>query len=195
MSAIAIVFDSGTGRTKQVAEQIARGAETLEEVETQLFSVEELLKADEAMDELDRFDTILFGSPTYMGTVTADFKRFMDASSGKWMNQAWKDKLTSGFTNSTGLNGDKANLIATLQIFAGQHSMIWISQGTPIGALSEEGHELNRLSSWSGLMTQSESRAQSPHPADLATAFEFGKRVASLTRRWTGDNPAMPSTS
>lgn len=136
------------------------------------------------LDSLDEFDTMIFGSPTYMGSVSAEFKRFMDSTGKKWMEQKWKDKLASGFTNSGGLYGDKANVINTMHTFAGQHSMLWVSQATPIGAVSEDGHVLNRLGSWSGLMTQTEPKAKSPHPADLATAKEFGKRVAAVTKRW-----------
>lgn len=181
MAKVAIVYHSGSGRTKQVAEKIKDGVNSIKGVETLLLESNEAIQS---IDNLDHCDTLLFGCPTYMGSVSADFKQFMDATGKKWMEQKWKDKLASGFTNSSGLNGDKANVINSLQIFAGQHSMIWISQGTPIGATSSDGEMLNRLSSWSGLMTQTETKEESPHPADLATAFNFGERVAQLTLRW-----------
>lgn len=182
MAKIAIIFDSGTGRTRQVAEKIEEGIKTVSDSDSKLFNVEEALSN---LDSLDEFDTMVFGTPTYMGSVSAEFKKFMDSTGQKWMQQKWKDKMASGFTNSGGLNGDKANVMNSLQIFAGQHSMIWISQGTPIGEKSDEGHELNRLSSWNGLMTQTEPKSESPHPADLATAKHFGQRVAHATKRWT----------
>lgn len=181
---IAIVFDSGTGRTEKVAEKIKEGATKVEGTEARLFTSQEAI---DALDELDGFDAIIFGSPTYMGSVSAQFKRFMDTTGQKWMEQKWKDKLASGFTNSSGIIGDKSNVVTTLQIFAGQHSMIWVSQGTAPGEQSEDGEMLNRLSSWSGLMTQTEPKAEHPHPADLATAVSFGKRVAEVTRRWVGN--------
>ena len=52
-------------------------------------------------------DAIVFGSPTYMGNVSWQFKSFADASSKPWYGQAWKDKLAAGFTNSASINGDK----------------------------------------------------------------------------------------
>ena len=52
-------------------------------------------------------DAIVFGSPTYMGGVSWQFKKFADASSKPWYVQAWRNKLAAGFTNSATLNGDK----------------------------------------------------------------------------------------
>ena len=37
--------------------------------------------------------TIVFGSPTYMGSVSWQFKKFADSSSKAWFTGQWKDKL------------------------------------------------------------------------------------------------------
>ena len=63
---------------------------------------------------LDAADAILMGSPTYMGSVSWQFKKFADASSKQWMSGAWKDKVAGGFTISANLSGDK---LSTLQYF------------------------------------------------------------------------------
>jgi len=85
---LAVVYHSGYGHTAKVAEHVAEGARAYAEVV--------LFNADEAtarIDELAAFDAIVFGAPTYMGSVSAPFKAFMDASAKVWYSQGWKDKI------------------------------------------------------------------------------------------------------
>lgn len=182
MASIAVVYHSGSGRTKLVAEHVHKGMQSVGDIQADLFTVDDAI---EDMGRLDSYDAIVFGCPTYMGSVSADFKRFMDASSRAWMEQRWKDKIAAGFTNSGGLSGDKLNTLNSLVVFAGQHSMIWVSQGIMVGEKNENGEALNRISGWTGLMTQTDPQAPSPPKADLDTAERFGNRVAEATVRWT----------
>jgi NAD(P)H dehydrogenase (quinone) len=62
---------------------------------------------------LNDADAIIMGSPTYMGSVSWQFKKFADASSKPWFSQAWKDKIFAGFTNSATMNGDKLSTCIT----------------------------------------------------------------------------------
>ena len=55
-------------------------------------------------------DGIAFGCPTYMGSVSAKMKAFMEHSSGAWYGAAWKNKVAAGFTNSASWSGDKLNV-------------------------------------------------------------------------------------
>ena len=188
MASVVIVYHSAYGHTGAIARSVLAGAAGVEGVRTALVSVDEL--PDPGPDrtlggrwgELDAADAIVFGCPTYMGTVSAAFKRFMDASSVFWMGQWWKDKLAAGFTNGGGLSGDKLNTLTTLMLFACQHSMLWVSQGVMI-----DGQGANRMSSWSGLMARSEDGppSETPPPEDHETAKLFGARVARATLRWT----------
>ena len=77
-----------------------------------------LYKADDLTDaakgpwaELAAADVIVFGAPTYMGSASAVFKQFMDASSKAWYGDVWKNKLAAGFTNSASWSGDKLNTL------------------------------------------------------------------------------------
>jgi len=177
MARVSIVYYSGSGRTGQVAEAVLQGVTSVAGVTGRLMTAE---VAMENLAALDAADAIVFGTPTYMGTVAAPMKAFMDATSQIWYQQGWKDKLAAGFTNSVGLSGDKFNTLQTLALFAAQHSMIWISQGLMVS------EEQNRLSSWLGLMTQTDQGSPAPHPVDLVTAARFGVRIGEITRRWVG---------
>ena len=134
-------------------------------------------------------DAIVFGAPTYMGSVSAQFKAFMDASASVWFTRGWKDRLAAGFTNSASQSGDKLNSLQQLSIFAAQHGMIWVGLDLLPGNNSSKGsvNDLNRLGSFLGAMAQSnndEGPEKGPIASDLATAKHLGQRVATLTAQF-----------
>jgi NAD(P)H dehydrogenase (quinone) len=124
-----------------------------------------------------------------MGSISAEYKKFMEETSKLWMSHAWKDKLAAGFTNSGSLNGDKSNSIVELATFAAQHGMIWVSLGLmPSSTSTAKRDDLNRLGGFMGALAQSDvdiSADDAPPKGDLDTAKALGKRVAELTLRFT----------
>lgn len=192
MPKIAIVYHSGYGHTKVVAECVAAGAKSVAGSEVSIIAVGELPGPDKdrkltgRWDELAQADAIVFGAPTYMGSLSADFKKFMEQTAGLWYTQAWKDKIAGGFTNSGSMSGDKLNALFQLAVFAGQHSMIWVSTGMVGGHPAGAPDVLNRISSQLGVMTQSDQASPevSPPKGDRATAEAYGKRVAEITARF-----------
>ncbi len=182
---VAIVYHSGYGHTKVQAEAVRDGANTVEAVDTDLISVDEI---QGNFDRVADADAIVFGSPTYMGNVSAQFKAFMDESSGTWMQQGWKDKVAAGFTNSSSQNGDKQNTLMSLSVFAAQHGMIWVGLGQAPGNNHSEGSEddMNRLGASLGAMAQSNADQGpdvAPTQADKESAKLFGTRIAEITKR------------
>lgn len=104
---VAVVFHSGYGHTSVIAEAVARGAEKIEGAVVKLIPVDAI---DQHWSYLaNDADAMIFGSPTYVGSVSAQFKTFMDASTKQWGN--WRDKLAAGFTVSASQSGDKLSLI------------------------------------------------------------------------------------
>ena len=176
-----VVYHSGYGHTKKVAEQVAKGASSVAQTEVTLLSVEEVQGDFTPFNEADG---IIFGAPTYMGSYSAQFKAFIDAASKIWLKQGWKDKLAAGFTNSGGLSGDKLNTLHSLYVNAMQHSMIWVSAG--IATAGPSPNDINRIGSYSGLMTQADNASPevTPPQADLQTAEQFGARFAHAVARW-----------
>ena len=189
MTHIAIVYHSGMGHTQAIAESIARGARIDDPVHSSVhvtvLSVETLVDPNsESWTVLDRADAMVFGSPTYMGTVSAAFKAFMDATGNRWYSRSWMDKLAAGFTVGGGLAGDKQSTLQAMSIFACQHGMIWVSMGVGVG---EAG--IDRLSSSIGMMAQADNGPvdETPPIEDHATAERFGERIARLAMRWKAD--------
>jgi multimeric flavodoxin WrbA len=172
---IVIVFHSGYGHTARIAQAVAEGSGGA------LLAINAEGNLPEGgWEQLAAADAIVFGSPTYMGGPSWQFKKFADASSKPWFTQVWKNKLAAGFTNSATMNGDKLSTLHYLFTLSQQHSMLWIGTGMmPSNSKAAVRDDLNFVGSFSGLMTVSPSDASVDEiPAgDLATARAFGQRI------------------
>jgi NAD(P)H dehydrogenase (quinone) len=185
MTKVAVVYHSGYGHTAEQAKAVARGANSIAGVTAQLIPVDNI---EGHWDDLDQADAIIFGAPTYMGSVSAPFKAFMDASSKVWFEQKWKNKIAAGFTNSGSQSGDKLNSLLQLAVFAAQHGMIWVGLGLLPGNNSSKGsvNDPNRLGGFLGAMAQSnvdQGPEGGPIASDLKTAAHLGERVAAVARQ------------
>ena len=188
------IYHSQYGHTKLQAEAVHRGAAGVADVTATLLTVEE---ATARMDELDSADAILFGAPTYMGSMSAGMKTFLEAAAKKWFTLAWKDKVAGAFTNSSSFSGDKLNTLVGLMINAMQHGMIYVGTGMMPAANEPEGMNTNagpsenahnRVGSFSGAMAVSFQVKPPAAPAkgDIETAELYGKRVAEIAMRLRG---------
>ncbi|RTL45748.1 MAG: flavodoxin family protein [Burkholderiales bacterium] len=182
MSKIVVVYHSGYGHTQRIAQTVAESAGA------QLIAIDaEGNLKDEEWATLAAADAIVFGSPTYMGTVSWQFKKFADASSKAWFGQAWKDKLAAGFTNSASMNGDKLSTLHYLFTLSQQHSMVWVGTGLmPSNSKAAKRDDVNYVASFSGLMTTTPSDASPDEmiAGDFATAKAFGERIKAVAARW-----------
>ncbi|KJS65046.1 MAG: NADPH-dependent FMN reductase [Comamonadaceae bacterium BICA1-1] len=184
MSKIIVVYHSGYGHTQRMAQSVAEGAGA------ELLAID----ADGNLPEggweaLDAADAIVMGSPTYMGSVSWQFKKFADASSKPWFAQKWKDKLFAGFTNSATMNGDKLSTLHYLFTLAMQHGGVWVGTGMmPSNSKAAQRNDVNFVGSSSGAMAQtpSDAGAHEMLSGDLETARLFGQRVAAAAVRWRG---------
>jgi NAD(P)H dehydrogenase (quinone) len=185
MKNISIVYHSGYGHTTNQARGIAEGVDSVESASARLIAIDQEGGIGEAdWEALDASDAIIFGSPTYMGMASWQFKKFADATSKRWFNQEWKNKLAAGFTNSASMNGDKHSTLHYFMTLAMQHSMLWVGTGLmPANTKAATRDDINYLGSFGGLMAQSPSDAgtdEAPTAGDIETARAFGVRVASV---------------
>jgi NAD(P)H dehydrogenase (quinone) len=187
MTQVAIVFHSGFGHTREQAEAVRRGALSVDATQVAFIEAD---RVEQHWADLDAADAIVFGTPTYMAGPSATFKKFLDATSPRWAEQRWHDKIAAGFTNSAGYNGDKLATLQALSLFAMQHGMVWIGLGLLPGNSSSTGtpEDLNRLAGFLGAMAQSNSDEPSdlaPPASDRRTAEHLGRRVAEAASRWS----------
>lgn len=182
MTKTVVVYYSGYGHTKRIAEEVAAGADA------ELIAIDAEGNVPEAAwDTLAAADAIIFGAPTYMGGAPWQFKKFADATSKVWVARTWQDKVFGGFVNSASLNGDKQNTLIFLQTLASQHGGIWVSLGLlPSNTAAAKREDVNNLGGSIGALIQSPSDkgADEIPSGDLQTARKYGARVAAIAARF-----------
>jgi multimeric flavodoxin WrbA len=184
MSKVVVVYHSGYGHTQRLAQAVAEGAGA------ELLAIDAEGNLPEGgWDTLAAADAIIMGSPTYMGNVSWQFKKFADASSKAWFTRAWQDKVFGGFTNSASLNGDKGTTLLYLATLASQHGGLWVSLGMlPSNAKASGRNDVNNLGGSVGLLghTPSDAAPAEMIDGDFETARRYGKRVADVAAKLRG---------
>ena len=198
MANLAVVFQSGKGHTRVLADSILKGIDSVEGVSGRLLEIhgqdikDGRFANETLMGALDNSDGIVLGCATYMGSASAIFKAFLESAfQPRWFEQRWKDKVAAGFTNSASQNGDKLTTLFQLSVFAMQMGMIWVGVSDLPGNNWSGGarSDLNRLGSWVGAMGQSNADEDIPSIGDIDTAERFGARIAVITRRFKDGVP------
>jgi NAD(P)H dehydrogenase (quinone) len=181
MAKVAVVFHSGYGHTQRLAQSVAAGADA------DLIAIDaDGNLPDGAWETLAAADAIIFGSPTYMGSCSWQFKKFADASSKPWYAQAWKDKIFGGFTASSNVNGDKFSTLHYFMTLAMQHGGLWAGTGIHYNnTKASQRSDVNYLASSGGPIAQTpgDASADEMNAGDLETGRVFGARVAALAAR------------
>jgi multimeric flavodoxin WrbA len=183
MTKVGVVYFSGTGTTRRLASYVEQGVENTEAT-CHLLEIEGAditegrWQNEEVAASLDSCEAIIFGSPTYMGSVSGQMKCFLDAMVSRWVSQKWNGKIAAGFTASSLSAGDKLNCLFDLTTFAMQMGMIWVGPGvTFAGGMNPNGFYLGV-----GAVASTPEQLQQ---IDIDTATHLGQRVAELTGRLT----------
>ena len=95
MVKVCIVYDSNfKGNTTVLAECVAEGAQSVDGAEVEVVHVDDV--ADN-WPKLHGADAIIFGSPTYIGSVSGKFKLFIEQLAGEvWLKRMWKTNSRQG---------------------------------------------------------------------------------------------------
>jgi NAD(P)H dehydrogenase (quinone) len=96
---ILVLYQSTTGNTKLMADLVAEGAAGVADTEVRLRSVEEA-----TADDVVWCDGIAVGSPTCMGTISWQMKRFWDETAQPLWPKI-EGKIGCAFSSSGGLAG------------------------------------------------------------------------------------------
>ncbi|MBK5436555.1 flavodoxin family protein [Pseudomonas sp. TH32] len=191
MTNTVVVFFSGYGHTRRVAETVAEGAGA------RLLEVDEQGNIPEdGWELLSAADGIIFGTPTYMGSSAWQFKKFSDATAKYWFTRGWQDKVFGGFTVSASFSGDKQVTLIGLQTLASQHGGIWVSLGLlPANTVAATRNDVNNLGGSVGLIVQAPADADASGipDGDMKTALLYGERVAKIAGRLTLTNDTSPN--
>jgi NAD(P)H dehydrogenase (quinone) len=192
MKNILVLYYSRHGATKDMAQHIARGVNSVEGAEATLRTVAPISTTCETVDEsipeegypyaepadLEQCDGLLMGSPTRFGNMAAPLKYFLDNSSPQWLSGALIDKPAGLFTSTSSLHGGQETTLLSMMLPLLHHGMMIVgipysesellttnTGGTPYGASHLAGPESNNKIS----------------DEEKKLCFSLGKRVATLS--------------
>lgn len=187
MSKVSIIYFSQGGTTALLAHAISQGATSAGAI-AEIIRIEPnhitdgRWKNDAILQQLSEADAIVFGTPTFMGGVAAQFKAFADATGYIWYGRGWRGKLAGGFTISGSPSGDKLNTLQYLSILAAQHGMIWANWDE----LPRQPNGTNQVGAFLGLMGTNPADPGTPpalSQADVLSGEKYGKYIGTLMKR------------
>lgn len=189
---VLILFYSRDGNTRRMANQIARGVESVDGSQAMLRTVASLTDDGSSSvqsplidkQELADCDALIVGSPTRFGNMAAPLKAFFDSTSDLWLSGAMIDKPGAVFTSTSTMHGGQETTLFTMMLPLLHHGMIMVglpytepalhhtrSGGTPYGA--------------SQISSQNTHASLSQDEKTLCTAL--GRRVAKLSVQLAGN--------
>lgn len=161
MTDILILYYSQGGAVRDMAQQIARGVESVPGSRARLRTVPKISANCEAIEpeipssgapyatlqDLEECAGLALGSPTRFGNMAAPMKYFLDGTSGLWLKGALIGKPAAVFTSSGSMHGGNEMTLMTMMIPLLHHGMLLMglpysepqlgttkTGGTPYGA-------------------------------------------------------------
>ncbi|XP_058195057.1 NAD(P)H dehydrogenase (quinone) FQR1-like [Rhododendron vialii] len=195
-----IVYYSMYGHVAKLAEQIQKGAASVEGVEAKLWQVPETLpeevlgklgappKSDVpiiAPQELDEADGLIFGFPTRYGMMCAQFKAFFDSTGGLWRTQKLAGKPAGIFFSTGSQGGGQETTALTAITQLAHHGMIFVPIGYTFGAGMFEMEKVKGGSPY-GAGTYAGDGTRQPSELELEQAFHQGKYMAGIAKKFKG---------
>ncbi|KJF97811.1 flavodoxin family protein [Photobacterium leiognathi] len=177
MKAIGIVYFSNTGIMEVLVDAFCNelASEPVEMITHKIMGTEIIggrFVNNDLMKKLQDCQAIIFASPTYMGSVAAQFKAFADATSDIWSEQKLAGKIAAGMTSGGSENGDQSETLRYFQILASQHGMIWMGLDMPS---NYNELKVNRLGCQAGVIAT--SKEGKPFDEDINTAKYLARRI------------------
>jgi len=195
MTRILVLYYSMYGHVETLANAVAEGVRSVEGVEVTIKRVPELMpeevarkagaKLDQAapiatVDELPRYDAIIFGTPTRFGNMCSQMRNFLDQTGRHWMSGALIGKVGSVFTSTATQHGGQETTITSFHSTLLHQGMVIvgvpyscqallnmneITGGTPYGASTLAGGDGRRQPSQNELTI---AKFQGEHVAKIA---------------------------
>jgi len=139
MSNILVVYYSSYGHLEAMAHAQAEGARKIAGAEVVVKRVPELVPLDVCQAsgfrldqtapiadplELDRYDGIIFGTPTRFGNMAAQMRNFLDQTGPLWMRGALVGKIASVFCATASQHGGQETTLTSFHLTLLHHGMV-----------------------------------------------------------------------
>lgn len=193
-----IVYYSMYGHVESLAQEIKKGADSVEGVEATLWQVPETLPEDVLQKmsapaksevpiiepaQLAGADGLIFGFPTRFGMMAAQFKAFLDATGGLWRSQLLAGKPAGIFYSTGSQGGGQETTALTAITQLAHHGMIFVPIGYTFGGGMFEMGQVKGGSPY-GAGTYAGDGSRQPTELELEQAFYQGKYIAGICKKF-----------
>ena len=161
MSEILVLYYSQGGAVRDMAQLIARGAESVKGTKARIRTVPKISANCEATEsevpvsgapyaelkDLQECIGLALGSPTRFGNMAAPMKYFLDGTASLWLKGTLVGKPAAVFTSTGSMHGGQETTLLTMMMPLMHHGMVMVglpysepelsstaSGGTPYGA-------------------------------------------------------------
>ncbi|WP_455365565.1 NAD(P)H:quinone oxidoreductase [Kaarinaea lacus] len=192
MIEILVLYYSRHGSVAEMAKLVARGIESVSNVQARIRSVPPVSTVCEATqspvpdkgapyvghDDLKECAAIAMGSPARFGNMAAPLKYFLETTGSLWLSGTLVDKPAAVFTSSSSMHGGQEATLLSMMVPLLHHGAVIVglpytdadlinttSGGTPYGASHVAGADSDLP------LTETEQRL----------CVTLGKRLASIT--------------
>lgn len=135
---ILVLYYSLKGNTAKMAQEVARGVESINGIEARVRTVPAISAKTESVepsipaegppyatiDDLKECAGLALGSPTRFGNMSSALKYFLDGTGGLWQSGALINKPAGCFTSTASLHGGQETTILSMQLPLLHHGMI-----------------------------------------------------------------------
>ena len=194
MADILVLYYSGTGSVRALAQQVARGIDSVAGMRARLRTVPKVATVTTASApavpedgapyvetrDLEECAGLALGSPTRFGNMAAPLKHYIDGLGGEWQRGILAGKPAAVFTSTSTMHGGQETTLLTMMVPLLHHGMVIVglpytegsltsttTGGTPYGASHVAG--------------AGNDRPQSEDERKLA--FALGARLAGVAAK------------
>jgi NAD(P)H dehydrogenase (quinone) len=194
MYEILVLYYSLHGSVRQLAQQVARGIDSVPGCRARLRTVPKVMsERDEparivpdqgapfaSTRDLEECAGLVLGSPTRFGNMAAAMKYFWDGTSGLWLSGALAGKPAGVFTSTASLHGGQETTLVSMMLPLLHHGMLIVGlpYSNPELAATRAGGTPYGASHWAGPQGEENMTDE-----ERKLAFALGKRVAETARK------------
>ena len=201
MAKILVVYYSSYGHVELMAKAQAEGAARIVATLVTVKKVPELVPPDVARasgfrvdqpaplaepEELERYDAILFGTPTRFGNMAAQMRNFLDQTGPLWYRGALVGKIGSVFCSTASQHGGQETTLTSFHSTLLHHGMIIVGLPYTFKDLTTMREVTGGTPYGASCVTGSGTELRMPSALELEMCRFQGEHVARIADRFAG---------
>jgi len=198
MTQILVVYYSSYGHIEQMAGAQAEGARRVAGTEVVVKRVPELVPPDVAKQfgfkleqaapladpaELERYDAIIFGTPTRFGNMAAQMRNFLDQTGPLWGRGALVGKIGSVFCSTASQHGGQETTITSFHSTLLHHGMVIVGLPYTFPLLTTMREVTGGTPYGASCVAGAGNEARMPTALELDMCRFQGEHVSRITTR------------